>query len=80
MSPSSGFLEDVLVEIGERTAELCQKIIRGHGIKLFENRSLVLKCAGMRGVLMKDRDTVDDEGEDLSKGLGGDLLHGLVVR
>jgi hypothetical protein len=29
---------------------------------------------------MKDRDAVDDEGEDLSSGLGGDLLHGLVVR
>jgi hypothetical protein len=29
---------------------------------------------------MKDRDAVDDEGEDLSNGLGGDVLHGLVVR
>jgi hypothetical protein len=29
---------------------------------------------------MKDRDTVDDEGEDLSNGLGGDVRHGLVVR
>ncbi len=56
-SPSVGFLEDVLVEIGERTAELCQKIISGHGIGFLENRCLLLKCAGMRGVLMKDRDT-----------------------
>ncbi len=29
---------------------------------------------------MKDRYAVDDEGEDLSNGLGGDILHGLVVR
>jgi hypothetical protein len=29
---------------------------------------------------MKDRDTVDDEGEDVSNGLGGDVRHGLVVR
>ncbi len=76
MSPSAGFLEDVLVEISERTAELCPKIIRGHGIKLFENRCLVLKCAGMRGNLTKDSDAVDDEGEDLSNGLGGDVQHG----
>jgi hypothetical protein len=34
----------------------------------------------MRGDLMKDRDTVDDEGEDLSNGLGGDVRHGLLVR
>jgi hypothetical protein len=34
----------------------------------------------MTGDLTKDRDTVDDEGEDLSNGLGGDILHGLVVR
>ena len=79
-SPSAGILEDVLVEIGERTAELCPKIIRGHGIEFLENRCLVLKCAGMRGDLMKDRDTVDDEGEDVSNGLGGDVRHGLVVR
>ncbi len=81
-SPSAGFLEYVLVEIGERTAELCLKIIRGHGIEFLENRCqcLVLKCAGMRGDLMKDRDAVDDEGEDVSDGLGGDVLHGLVVR
>ncbi len=37
-----GFLEDVLVEIGERTAELCPKIIRGHGIEFLEN-SVALK-------------------------------------
>jgi hypothetical protein len=73
-----GFLEDFLIEIGERTAELCPKIIRGHGIKFLEN-CLVLKCVGMRGVLMKDCDTVNDEGEDLSNGLGGEGLHGLVV-
>ncbi len=79
-SPGAGFLEDVLVEISERTAELCPKIIRGHGIEFLENRCLVLKCAGMRGVLMKDSDTVDDEGEDVSNCLGGDVRHGLVVR
>ncbi len=28
---------------------------------------------------MEDRDTVYDEGEDVSTCLGGDLLHGLVV-
>ncbi len=28
---------------------------------------------------MKDCDTVDDEGEDVSNCLGGDVLHGLVV-
>ncbi len=71
-SPSACFLEDVLVEIGEGTAELCPKIISGHGIKL-------LKCAGMRGDLTKDRDTVNEEGEDLSNCLGGDLQHGLIV-
>jgi hypothetical protein len=80
MSPSAGFLEDVPVEIGKRTADLCPKIIRGHGIKFLENRCLVLKCAGMMGDLMKDRDTVDDEGEDVSNCLGGDIWHGLVVR
>jgi hypothetical protein len=74
-SPSAGILEDVLVEIGERTEELCPKIIRGHGIEFLENRCFVLKCAGMTGVLMKDRDAVDD----VSNGLGGDILHGLVV-
>jgi hypothetical protein len=79
-SPSAGFLEDVLVEISERTAELCPKIIRGHGIKFLENRCLVLKCAGTRGVSMKDSDTFDDEGEDVSNCLGGDVWHGLVVR
>ncbi len=81
MSPSAGFLEDVLVEIGERTADLCPKIIRGHGIEFLENRCLMLnlKCMGMRGVLMKDRDAVDDEGQDVSNSLGGDVLYGLVV-
>ncbi len=34
----------------------------------------------MWGDLIKDRDTVDDEGEDASNCLGGDVLHGLVVR
>ncbi len=72
-SPSACFLEDVLAEISERTAELCPKIIRGHGIELLENRCLVLKCAGMRGVLMKDRDAVEDEGEDVNNCLGGEV-------
>ncbi len=29
---------------------------------------------------MKDSDTVDDKGEDVSNCLGGDVRHGLVVR
>ncbi len=45
---------DLLVEIGERAAELCPKFVRGHGIEFLENRCLVLKCAEMRGVLMKN--------------------------
>ncbi len=32
-SPSAGFLEDVVVECGERVTELCSKFVRGHGIK-----------------------------------------------
>ncbi len=32
MSPSAGFLEDVLVESSERVAELCTKFVSGHGI------------------------------------------------
>ncbi len=40
----------------------------------------MLKCAGMRRDLTKDSDAVDDEGEDLSNCLGGDVGHGLVVR
>ena len=31
-SPSAGSLEDVVVECGERVAELCPKFVRGHGI------------------------------------------------
>ena len=40
-----------------------------------------LKCAGMRGVLMKYGDGVDDEpeGEDVGDGLGGDERQWLVV-
>jgi hypothetical protein len=33
MSPSSGFLEDVVVERSERVAKLCPKFVRGHGIR-----------------------------------------------
>ncbi len=32
-SPSSGFLEDIVVECGERVTELCPKFVRGHGIR-----------------------------------------------
>jgi hypothetical protein len=69
----------LLVEIGERVAELCPKFIRGHGIVCLENGCLELKCAGMRGVLMKDGDGVDDEGEGVGDGLGGDERQWLVV-
>jgi hypothetical protein len=31
-SPSAGFLADVVVECGERVAELCPKFVMGHGI------------------------------------------------
>ncbi len=71
-SPSAGSQEDLLIEIGERlgVAELCPKFVRGHGIECLENGCLVLKCAGMWGVLMKDGDGVYDEGEDVDNGLG----------
>ena len=78
-SPSAGSQEDLLVEMSERVAELCPKFVRGQGIEYFENGCLVLKCAGMRGVLMKDGDRVDDEGEDVGDGLGGDERQWLVV-
>jgi hypothetical protein len=32
-SPSAGFIEDVVVECGERVTELCPKFVRGHGIR-----------------------------------------------
>jgi hypothetical protein len=32
-SPSAGFLEDIVVECGERVTELCPKFVRGHGIR-----------------------------------------------
>ncbi len=79
-SPSACFLEDVLVESSERVVKLCTKFVSGHVIAFLENRCLVLKRAGMRGVLMKDGDRVDDEGEDVGDGLGGDVRHRLVVR
>ena len=50
---SLGFLEDVLVESGERVVEFCPKRVRRHGIKFLEkgclvlnNRSLVEICQG----------------------------------
>ena len=39
---SLGFLEDVLVESGERVVEFCPKRVRRHGIKFLENGCLVL--------------------------------------
>ncbi len=51
-SPRAGFLEDVLVESRERFKELCPKFVRGYGIR--EMRCLKLKCAGIRGVLMRN--------------------------
>ncbi len=35
-SPRAGYLEDVLVESGERVEELCPKFVRGYGIKFLE--------------------------------------------
>ncbi len=32
-SPSAGFLEDIVVECGERVTELCPKFVRGHDIR-----------------------------------------------
>jgi len=32
-SPSAGFLEDIVVECGERVTELCPKFVSGHGIR-----------------------------------------------
>ena len=39
---SLGFLEDVLVESGERVVEFCPKRVRRHGIKFLVNGCLVL--------------------------------------
>ena len=41
---------DLLVEIDERVAELCSKLVREHCIEFLENRCFVLKCAAMRGL------------------------------
>jgi hypothetical protein len=40
----------------------------------------VLPAQAAQACITKDRDAVDDEGEDLSNGLDGDVRHGLVVR
>ncbi len=53
-SPRAGFLEDVLVESRERFKELCPKFVRGYGTEFREIRCLKLKCAGIRGALMKN--------------------------
>ncbi len=45
---------DLLVKLGERVAKFCSNFVREHGIEFLENRCLVLKCAAMRGVLMKN--------------------------
>ena len=79
-SSSTGFLEDDLVESSQRVAELCTKFVSGHGIECLENGCLVLKRSGMRGVLMKDGDGVEDKCEDVGHCLGGDVRHWLVVR
>ncbi len=44
---------DLLVEIDERVAELCSKLVRAHCIEFLENRHLVLKCAAMRRLVEK---------------------------
>ena len=72
-SPSAGSQEDVPVESGENVAELCPKIVSGHFDQFPENRCLVLKRTGMREVLMKLRDAVDDQGEDVGDLLGADV-------
>ena len=43
----------MLVESGERVAEFCAKSVRVHGIKFLENKCLVLKYEGIKGVLLK---------------------------
>ena len=43
----AGSLVDLLVEIDERVAELCSKLLREHCIEFLENRHL-LKCVAMR--------------------------------
>jgi hypothetical protein len=58
-SPRAGFLEDVLVESRERFKEPCPKFVRGYGIEFREIRCLKLKCAGIRGALMKNGKFLD---------------------
>ncbi len=43
----------MLVESGRRVSELCAKSVRVHGIKFLENKCLVLKYEGLKGVLSK---------------------------
>jgi hypothetical protein len=50
--PTPAFFR-MLVESGERVAEFCAKSVRVHGIKFLENKCLVLKCEGIKGVLSK---------------------------
>jgi len=50
--PTPAFFR-MLVESGRRVAEFCAKSVRVHGIKFLENKCLVLKCEGIKGVLSK---------------------------
>ncbi len=47
---STSNLEDALVERDQSGTQFCPKIIRGHGVKLFENICLLFKCAWMERV------------------------------
>ena len=50
--PTPAFFR-MLVESGRRVAEFCEKSVRVHGIKFLENKCLVLKCEGIKGVMSK---------------------------
>ncbi len=50
--PTPAFLR-MLVESGERVAEFYAKSVTVHEIKFLENKCLVLKCEGIKGVLSK---------------------------
>jgi hypothetical protein len=47
MSAATWNLEVALVRWGQRVAQICQQIVRDHGVKLLQKCCLVLKCAWM---------------------------------
>ncbi len=56
--PTPAFLR-MLVERGRRVAEFCATSVRVNGIKFLENKCLVLKCGGIKGVLSKYVELLD---------------------